>query len=233
MTAPTSRPLLLTWSGTEVRGRLEGPVGVGDGPTIYATLRDAFASNDALVLRRDTKITLAGALSDEFEGDWPFDETGVRLDPVTWAGAWWDSAFGEGDWYVDVDDSSVFVMIRGLEFAAPKVAVKDRGIVLEIDAGGTSMSTGDIGLTLSVDEWGGVWVDYWGAQEFFLGIVSIDDPVGAIESTLDLAYGEVAEIRSEILDDAEFDAAVARLRRASWVEITEDTILEPPGSAST
>lgn len=233
----------IDWDGVVVRGAdgsdvLNGPVIVRAGATErrHDSLDAAFTDDPDLVLRTYTDIRIrTSPTSDlEFHGDWPFEDRPVRADQVSWSYTSYNDAFGEGDWTVNINDTETFVPLWELAFDAERIDPSLVGVVLKLDTHSTSMSTGDIGCTVRVDGWGGVWVEQWGAKQTYLGPVDIDDPVGLIAGSLDgLQFGDVATLTTELLDRSEIIGVLHQLGRVDWVSLTADVEVDGPGYETT
>ena len=103
-----------------------------------------------------------GALQLVFDGD-------------DWAGTQVDSAFGESDWVLTFngEEDGFDLSACRLGFASDERVPS--GTWLEIVTDGYSMSTGDIGVTISVDVDGGLFVSNWGYIDAFWGLARPDD----------------------------------------------------------
>jgi len=155
------------------------------------------------------------------------------FDAESWEGSRCDLAFGETDWVVrqGTHDYSFDLNYVDLRYRVPaEESQGGTGVLLTIDEGGSSMTTGEIGCTVSVDSNGAVWYYAWGCLEIYIGRpgrrLSAIDAQALVENCLDGAvlYREsIAGVESDLRDAAEVWAVVADVYgdEPSDAELTE------------
>ena len=146
--------------------------------------------------------------------DFPF-----AFDGESWEGTSYDFNYG-GDWELQQDNTEYVVHLSDVSLryrSSSGVDAAKVGDWLSVDVGGTSMTTGDIGFTVSMDDNGGFWSYEWGCRRTYVGRLSMDfgpeDALGIASANADGAvlYDEsVASISSEVFGPA-----------AMWVVIQE------------
>lgn len=147
--------------------------------------------------------------------DFPF-----AFDGETWEGTTNDFNYG-GDWVLHQDNTEYSVDLPGVSLryrSASGVDATKVGDWLSVDVGGTSMTTGDIGFTVSMDDNGGFWSYEWGCRHTYVGRLSRDfgpaDALGIASAHADGAvlYDEtVSSISSEVFGPEAMWAVVQEL----------------------
>lgn len=237
-TEPISGDWAIRWSKALIHTAstgtdpLKDPVIVEDaaGHRLYENLAGAFERDGALILRRDTTVALFGKLAEEFDSSAGLgsmllvDEGHFRADPTSWACTHDEWAFeGDREWVVEVNGEWARFDLNECQFAAPRIPIDRMGIVLELDTGQESKTTDDIGLTMKVDAWGGVWVIEWGALDDFRGILDHYDPATVMLDHLAGGYYDTfVTVRSELLTFDEIILALGKLVKAGAFKLAPD-----------
>lgn len=148
------------------------------------------------------------------------DEFPLSFDAESWEGTLHDYNFG-GDWVVREDNTEYSFDLSevSLRYRTPLDIDPTRvGDWLSVDAGGTSMTSGDIGFTVSMDSNGGFWSYEWGCRHIFIGRSSSDGgPEDALSTAsvnadgADLYGNSVAEITSDVFGPAAMWAVVEEI----------------------
>jgi hypothetical protein len=117
-------------------------------------------------------------------------EIRFSFDGDAWEGTTFSFAFYEGEWQLEIDGALCSFDLSAMDIRYSfEWPVAETGMWIEIAEGGTSMTTGDIGVTVRIDE-RGLWVDSWGGDLTFHGRVGLDfsaydylpRPIGSVES---------------------------------------------------
>jgi|GEM_PF-3119993 len=141
-----------------------------DSQAVAIVLTSTVELSDWTLVNADPRFWLNRAT--RLRGSWDDpDQIPFAIDAEDWVGSTIDDAWGESDWAVDVDgDPCRFdPMSLGLRYRDEPATVWPAGIYLDIAAGGTSMTTGDIGMSVSLDAGGNIWSSIWGCEEIFHG----------------------------------------------------------------
>lgn len=176
---------------------------------------------DWAAIRADDRLWLDGDGA-VICGDW----SGIRNVALAFNASSWERttanfAFGSYEAVLRLNGEEVEFDVGDvdLRYWRPATAALPEGLLIEVTSNGESMSTGEIGLTISVDENAALWVSMWGYADVYVGRPDeACTPLDAIELAIDAA-GEDAEqpiddvcmIRSEILGVEEMRVAVERI----------------------
>lgn len=141
------------------------------------------------------------------------------FDAESWEGTRCDLVYGDTEWVVrqGTDDYSFDLNYVDLRYRVPADELQGgAGVLLAIEEGGSSMTTGEIGCTVSVDSNGSLWYYAWGCLEIFVGRQSkrlaATDAQAMVQDYLDGAelYSEsVVGLESELRSAAEMWAVIA------------------------
>lgn len=166
------------------------------------------ASDPRFWLRRDAQIMVT-------DPELLLDDLPFSADGVAWVSTRGDEVFGEGDWELTVNGESMSFSLRDLDVRYEEPAPNVRaGTWVEVTCAGTSMSTGDIGWTLSMDEHGGLWSYQWGCYDDYVGRENTSDLVALVNelvTRLEPMVYDIVAITSEVFTLGELAPAIAWL----------------------
>jgi len=151
--------------------------------TEFPNLAGACRCSDELLLGLSQEITLLGALLDHSGGDWPFREGEVRIDPNSWQ----DLVFRERattERTVWINGEEAEIQLWSFPSSSKKLDPSKVGTPLLIESSESSMSTGEIGAFVSIDEWGATWGQLAGVSMKFIGFGDME-PVAEIGMLFD------------------------------------------------
>ena len=138
------------------------------------------------------------------------DDLPMAFDADEWVDTRKDYAFGDTDWMLKVNDDEVQFDLESVTLGYKGTSTLPSGTLIEVGCGGVSMSTGEIGLTVSIDVDGAVWKYQWGYINEYLGRPSGDDlvaeAVGA--ASLEAGFNEIVSMSSELLDPTQMRVVV-------------------------
>lgn len=203
------------------------------GERAYPSLADAVGSDPALVVTPDTVVARVGGLR---EGEAPdecfFEMFEARYDPEAWVGTYFDSCWGEGTWQVQVDGEPARFHLTAHRPARLPERQAPAGLLVALVNGGYSMSTGEIGLSVEVDEYGAAWAVQWGMATWYLGPVAGEDLLAAATRGLDALWSDgvldIFDIRTGLLSLDELRTVVdGLLDDTSYVLVSETTVAGP------
>ena len=135
-----------------------------------------------------------------------------------------DGEFGHGEWVMKIngDDSGIYLESTPLVFDSDEHA--QAGIWLSMECDGESMTSGEIGYTVSVDDDGGLFVSEWSARTFFFGRATPDFGVDQLLGLLQPDGGDISGVvvlRSEVLGRDDMRRVLA------WVSEHDVNPVEP------
>ena len=156
-------------------------------------------------------------------GEWSsVEQLPFAFSASAWEGTRTDHAFGDGDAVLHLNGEEVEFDIESvdLRYRTPAEVHLPEGLLLEVVSDGESMSTGDIGLTISVDSGGALWVSMWGYADVFVGrpaepctaLDAIDVAIAAVGDEAEVPIDSIVMISSATLGIDEMRVAVARIR---------------------
>lgn len=156
-------------------------------------------------------------------GEWSsVEQLPFAFSASAWEGTRTDHAFGDGDALLHLNGEEVEFDIEAvdLRYRTPAEVHLPEGLLLEVVSDGESMSTGDIGLTISVDSGGALWVSMWGYADVFVGrpaepctvVDAIDVALAAVGDEAEVPIDSIVMISSDILGVEEMRVAVTRVR---------------------
>ncbi len=199
----------------------------------YSSLDDAMSSDPALVVTPETVIERVGGLPEGEVPDESFFEGGTaRWDPLAWSGTYFDECWGEGNWHVQLDGEQVQFHLTWCERAAEPLVPSPAGTLIELVNGGWSMTTGEIGMSVGIDEYGATWAHRWGMDTWYLGPVGDADLLAEAQSGINVldngATFDIFHIRTGLLTAEQLHTVVERLLDdPSYVLVTETTVAGP------
>lgn len=184
--------------------------------TGFDSLADLF-SQEGLVLALGDEIHLVGPLESLANGDWPFPDDTVRIDPMSWAYTRQSLTGHGGDWSVSVNGWTLFVDLQSFPVAGAIADLSNIGELLELTAGDV-----DAGCRLGVDAFGCAWVSVWELSDYFIGFDSFDGPVELLNlGTGDFEIGYTGLISTSLLDREQLRAAIRQLNEVSWADLSD------------
>lgn len=166
------------------------------------------ADNPRFWLQREARIVAS-------DPELLLDQLPFSADGLAWCSTQGDEVFGEGDWEIMANGEPMSFDLQSLDvrYAEPATNVRT-GTWVEVTCAGVSMSTGDIGWTLWMDDHGGLWSYQWGCYHDYLGRESATDLVRLVTELVarlkPMVYDIVA-IRSEVFSLEELKPAITWL----------------------
>jgi len=177
------------------------------------------ANDPRFWLRRDAQIMVTNP-------ELLLDDLPFSADGVAWVSTRGDEVFGEGDWELTVNGESMSFSLRDLDVRYEEPAPNVRaGTWVEVTCAGTSMSTGDIGWTLSMDEHGGLWSYQWGCYDDYVGRENTSDLVALVNelvTRLEPMVYDIVAITSEVFTLEQLAPAIG------WLIEHDDDAEEDP-----
>lgn len=177
-------------------------VAVVDSESCIAATWAGLRSDDSLWIAPSTR--LAGVCD---TSEIPF-----AFDAAEWERTLHNFAYEEGEWFLRVDADRQYVDLPNSDLRyRDERSIPPAGCYVEIEEGGTSMTTGPIGVTVSVDERGAAWTYQWGYEHIFHG----RQPVGfSLCEFLPEVVSGVARISSDVLTPQQMRSIVDRVSAA-------------------
>lgn len=178
------------------------------------TGRGAATAGSVLVIGEDAEPRVAdwAAVRDDYRlwldgdgavicGEWSgIDQVALAFDARSWEGTCSNYAFGSYEAVLTLNGEETEFDPEGvdLRYRGEPSAPLPEGMLLEVTSEGESMSTGEIGLTISVDANAALWVSMWGYADVYAGRPAEQcSPLDAIE----FAIGEAGEDAEQPIDD--------------------------------
>jgi hypothetical protein len=115
-----------------------------------------------------------------------------RLDPVAWSGSVENECWGESDWVIAIDGETASFDSEEWLGELGRVPVGELQTLLEVDGGGSSMTTGPIGTTIYVDAFGDAWISRWGFDRTYLGPATSGTPIDPVAEMVYSCFGDGA-----------------------------------------